>query len=228
MTDQDKGLCSIKRKAMLIQDPLLPVRIELAEIDRMLEELEEIVNEFGAGLVSAFSAFATDRKELLDGGCFAKMHEDQPNPLLQQSGAMMQTHELSVYVDTTVAELMHNYIHVVSNLLQPARHKHNPYRSLYVPKAIEAAADSLFVGASGESSHAGTALFHALLAVSAFHLHHHRPVYSRYGRQGRTHRTKAIKSLRLCLAESEGEKDHGTTVSAMLSMVSIDVGSPPI
>lgn len=212
---------------MLIQDPLLPMRADLAEIDRMLEELEAVVNESGAGCVNGFSAFHIDQQEYLNPGCLTRIDEALATSTNRPDDTMLQSHRLSLYVDSTMAELMHNYIHVVADLLQPARHKHNPYRSLYIPKAIEAAAGSLFVGATGESSHAGTALFHALLTVSASHLHRHRPENSQYGRLGRMYRIKAIASLQLSLTEPDEARNCNTIMSAMLSMVSVDVGPLP-
>lgn len=213
---------------MLIQDPLLPVRINLAEIDRMLEQLDEIVDKVGVGLVSAFSAFTIDYQELSNSNRHYRMNSVQCDHLVRQNDAIILTHGLSAYVDPALAELMHNYIHVVADLLQPAHHRHNPYRSLYVPKAVGAAAASLFVGATGTASQAGTALFHALLAVSASHLHRQQPDQPRYGRQGRMHRIKAIEHLQICLAEPEKGKENHTMMSAMLSMVSIDVSSSPL
>ncbi|KAL3457282.1 fungal-specific transcription factor domain-containing protein [Aspergillus heterothallicus] len=221
--------CSVKRKAMLIHDPLLPLWVDLSEIDRKLDQLEEMVNAVGAGLIGAFSAFPVDKDHEQDEEQVIEtdfLYEEEivrrssPLPL---DTAVILGHGLSIYVDPAMAELMHNYIHVVADLLQPAHHTHNPYRSLYVPKAIEAASGNLFLGAGGIPSQAGTALFHALLAVSAFHLHRHQPDQERYGRQGRMHRIKAIEGLQWSLAEPDNGKDYHTTMSAMLSMVSIDL-----
>lgn len=220
----DERPCEVKRKAMLIYDPRLPVHADLEEVDAMLDELEAIVNLVGEGAVGAFSAFAYD----------CVLGDDSRNDtsrLLEESLDDMQLElvggqvmclpsELSVHVEPAMTELMHNYIHVVADLLQPTHHSQNPYRSLYVPKAMDAAAASLLVGVSGTPSHVGTALLHALLAVSAFHMHRHCPSESRYN-QGRLHRLKAIESLQLSI--TGGDIDFHTTMSAMLSMVSIDV-----
>lgn len=227
MGEHDERSCSVKRKAMLIQDPLLPIRIDLAEVDRMLEELDNAVNEVGLGLVGAFSAFAIHSQELAVVDCLSETYESFPHSPLQQDNALMLGHGLSIYADSAMAELMHNYVHVVADILQPARHADNPYHSLYIPKAIEAAASDLFVGTGGTPSSAGTALFHALLAVSAFHLHRHQPARSRYCRQGRTHRIEAIENLQRSLAKPDEGDDHYTVMSAMLSLVSIGVGSTP-
>ncbi|KAL4783740.1 fungal-specific transcription factor domain-containing protein [Aspergillus varians] len=224
MGGEDERPCTVKRKAMLIHDPQLPAQIDLAEIDRMLRELEQIVEGVGAGIVGAFSAFAIDEaEESIENCCDTAATPNEARQLELYRRAMLAPRELPVYADSAVADLMDNYIHVVADLLQPARHAHNPYLSLYVPKAMEAAAAGLLAGVGGTPSQVGTALFHALLAVSAFHMHRHRPNRTRYSRQGRLHRLKAIESLQRSLAEPELAADCHTTMSAMLSMVSIDL-----
>lgn len=209
---------------MLIVDPLLPVRIDLAKIDRMLEELDEIIDEGGAGVVGAFSAFAIFKQETAIVKHLSELNRFSSTSLLQRDDTNVLGCGTSLYVDSIVGELLHNYIHVVADLLQPAHHTDNPYRSLYIPTAIEAAADGVFVGASGTGSQAGTALFHALLAVSAFHLHRRQPGQAGYGTQGRMHRIKAFEYLRRSLAVPSMQEYPHTIMSAMLSMVSVDVG----
>jgi arginine metabolism regulation protein II len=213
---------------MLIHDINLPTQIDLADIDRMLEELEGSVDVLGSAIVGAFSVFAME-------GVIDAFGEDEPGKFSEVDNASIVSlqpldldravvaQSLPMYSNTTTAELMDNYIHVVADLLQPAHHAHNPYLSLYVPKAMEAAAAGLFIGGGGTPSQAGTALFHALLAVSAFHMHRHRPEQVRYSRQGRMHRLKAIEGLQRSLAKPEISTDCHTIMSAMLSMASIDV-----
>ncbi|EAW11079.1 Zn(II)2Cys6 transcription factor [Aspergillus clavatus NRRL 1] len=217
--------CTVKRKAMLIQDPRLPQEIDLVEVDDMLGKLDAIVGEAGAGTIGAFSAFTVDEYDMPSSSNEGSSEPDiagMPNETL---GLELTTiaPEMSLYIDTDVAELMDNYIHVVADLLQPARHTQNPYRSIYVPRAMEAAASGWVVGVGGTSSQGGTALFHALLAVSAFHMHQNQPDIPRYQRLGRLHRLKAVESLQKSLAEGESAADYHTTMSAMLSMVSIDL-----
>jgi arginine metabolism regulation protein II len=148
---------------MLIQDPNLPTHVDLVQIDRMLEELEGVVDVIGSAIVGAFSVFAVE--DLKPRGVDVdSVAEDQPrefedvdsfSELDDASIVSLQPLELDravvaqclpMYSDTTTAELMDNYIHVVADLLQPAHHTQNPYLSLYVPKAMEAAAAGLFIG----------------------------------------------------------------------------------
>ncbi|KAL4974024.1 fungal-specific transcription factor domain-containing protein [Aspergillus desertorum] len=195
MGGEDERPCTVKRRAMVIYDAQLPEQVNLAEIDRMLVELDEMVAGAkggggvggGASIVAlgAFSAFALKEHEhttSLD----LSLERSSPKHLI---GA---PRGLPLYTDSSMAELMDNYIHVEADLLQPARHTQNPYRSLYVPKGMEAAAAAgLFVGVQDSPSPVGTALFRALVAVSASHMHRRRP---------------------------DATRSH-TTVSAMLSML---------
>ncbi|KAL2845866.1 fungal-specific transcription factor domain-containing protein [Aspergillus pseudoustus] len=226
MDDEADRPCAVKRRAMLIQDSRLPVQIALEEIDRMLDELEEMVDVIGAGFVGAFSAFTLDQAREEPNMTSLNEADDEETSIAsspQIDHAVVLAEGLPMYADTVTAELMHNYIHVVADLLQPAHHTHNPYRSLYVPKAMEAAAATLFVGVGGTPSRAGTALFHALLAVSAFQMHRHRPDQAQYNSMGRTHRIMAIESLQRSLAGPGVSTDSHTTMSAILSMASIDL-----
>ncbi|KAE8350312.1 fungal-specific transcription factor domain-containing protein [Aspergillus coremiiformis] len=217
MDDGNERPCTVKRKAMFIYDPRIPVNCDLEEIDEMLCELDGLVEDVGTGVVGAFSAFTVDREKSVDIHC----KRDGPETSECQSlVAIGSSCEISMYPDVDDAELMDNYLHVVADLLQPIRHTQNPYRSIYVPRAMEA---GLVVGATGSALHGGRALFHALLAVSAFHLHRNRPHIPRYERLGRLHRFKAVECLQRSLAGGENTKDHDTTMAAMLSMVSIDL-----
>ncbi|RDW63186.1 Zn(II)2Cys6 transcription factor [Aspergillus mulundensis] len=213
MHGEDERPCAVKRKAMVIHDSQLPVEADLSEVDRMLVEIDEMVAGLGGGagpcIIGPFSAFAVDGPQ-----------PTADKPVALSIDTMMSG--LSFFTDLNAAKLLDNYIHVVADLLQPARHTHNPYRSLYVPKAMEAAA-GIFVGIGGSPSRLRTALFHALLAVSAFHMHRRRPSTMHYKNEGRLHRLRAIESLKRSFADAEVVSDCPTALSAMLSMVSIDL-----
>lgn len=121
------------------------------------------------------------------------------------------------HVDNDYTELIHHYFHAVTDLLQPAQHTRNPYKSIYFPRAITASA----VGMHAESSFSSSALFHALLSVSAFHLHRITAGEVHYEKIGRLHRLKAVKYLQEAL--NDDSADEYTTMSAMLSLVSTDL-----
>ncbi|KAL4988652.1 hypothetical protein BDW68DRAFT_186993 [Aspergillus falconensis] len=204
---EDERPCTVKRRRVLIYDSRLPEQVDLVDIDRMLIELDNMVVGVGGGEagivgVGALSAFAMGKYEPTKNLDFSIV---RPGP----NGLTVAPRELSLYKDSNIAELMDNYFHVVVDLLQPARHSQNPYRSLY---------DS--------PSPVGTALFHALVAASAFHMHRRRLDTTRYRDEGRLHRLKAIKSLQLSFANADITSDSHTSISAMLSMVSIDKLQP--
>ncbi|KAF9890463.1 hypothetical protein FE257_005868 [Aspergillus nanangensis] len=222
MADANERACAVRRKAMLIRDPRLPVSCVSTEIDRMLEELETkatTTDTDAEAVVGPFTAFGMENmaKQPLETSVSLRTRpgewrEDTSSPYL---------YRLSLYVNNIAAELMHNYVHVVSQVLQPIHHPHNPYRSIYAQQAISAG--KIIVGAGGTSSQSATALSHALLAVSAFHLYRCHPQSPHYGDIARLHRLQAMLNLRNALAQGEGETNYYTTMSAMLSMVSIDL-----
>lgn len=70
------------------------------------------------------------------------------------------------------AYLIHHYINNIADMLQPTLHPNNPYRTIYVPKAI-IGSGGLFVGdVSGtpDTPYCDVAMFYSLLATSSFHL----------------------------------------------------------
>ncbi|KAL5046133.1 fungal-specific transcription factor domain-containing protein [Aspergillus fruticulosus] len=129
---EDERPCTVKRRRVLIYDSRLPEQVDLVDIDRMLIELDNMVVGVGGGEagivgVGALSAFAVGKYEPTKNLDFSIV---RPGP----NGLTVAPRELSLYKDSNIAELMDYYIHVVVDLLQPARHSQNPYRSLYVPR----------------------------------------------------------------------------------------------
>lgn len=121
------------------------------------------------------------------------------------------------YMDNDHMELIHHYFHAVADLLQPAQHTRNPYKSIYFPRAIIALAAGIYA----KPTFSNSALFHALLSVSAFHLHRRTAGEVHYEKIGRLHRLKAVKYLQEAL--KHGSADEYTTMSAMLSLASTDL-----
>ncbi|KAL4890660.1 fungal-specific transcription factor domain-containing protein [Aspergillus ambiguus] len=208
---------------MLVHDLELPRICLSTEIDKMLQELEETVSKANQGTVGPFTAFqaidhATELSRVspdLYEGCSVStdirpLHTSPPRP---SSG--------SVYIDSAAAELMHNYIHIVSNVLQPVHHPKNPYRSIYAPQAM--ATGHIVVGIGEKPSHSGVALSHGLLAVSAFYLHRLHQEDRHYDKIARLHRMKAISNLKSALLMGEETSGGLTALLAMLSLVSIDL-----
>ncbi|OJJ44219.1 hypothetical protein ASPZODRAFT_160869 [Penicilliopsis zonata CBS 506.65] len=245
--------CTVKRKAMVVSDPRLPVRCTTVELEAMLTELDRQVLLVGAGAAGAFSAFPIEEIEEADDDGEECCDEDDDNasgeiqrmeiddnfnnnnnsssndkktgPLIVNRDMVMPPQLAgSLSMNREVSQLLHNYIHVVADLLQPASHSLNPYRSIYFSRAIASSAGQL-VGVQGSPESGATALFHALLAVSAFHLHRQSAgTVPYYEKLGRVHRVRAIESLQKALpCAEENMQDVYTTMSAMLSMASIDI-----
>lgn len=120
---------------------------------------------------------------------------------------------------------MYNYITVVADLLQPASHYQNPYKSIYVPNALIGSPDSLTGVATSELSHSNVAVFHGILSVSAFHLRgtDTSPERAVFDKLGRLHRGKALEHLQKALLDELDRSDHHVAMSAMMSLVSSDV-----
>lgn len=129
------------------------------------------------------------------------------------------------FSDKTTRELMYNYITTVADLLQPASHYQNPYKSIYVPNALIGSSDSLVGVGMLEPSHSNVAVFHAILSVSAFHLRGTDTCPERivFDKLGRLHRGKAFEHLQKALLDELDRSDHHAAMSAMLSLVSSDV-----
>jgi hypothetical protein len=154
---------------------------------------------------------------------------DQSSTVLSDSSTFLHLFDLELrthlFSDKTTRELMHNYINVVADLLQPANHSQNPYKSIYVPTAMVGSAESLGGVGMLEASHSNVAVFHALLSVSAFHLRgtDSLPERAVFDKLGRLHRGKAFESLQIALLDELDRSDHHAAISAMLSLVSSDV-----
>jgi hypothetical protein len=131
----------------------------------------------------------------------------------------------NLFSDKVTRELMYNYVNIVADLLQPASHFQNPYKSIYVPNALVGSADSLAGVGLLESSHSNIAVFHAILSVSAFHLRgtDALPDRAMYDKLGRLHRCKAFQHLQKALLDELDREDHRAAMSAMMSLVSSDV-----
>ncbi|PLB46586.1 C6 zinc finger domain protein [Aspergillus steynii IBT 23096] len=220
LDDANERPCSVKRQAMAVYDPNLPVACDPVAIDRMLDQLDDLTQAGRKAIVGPFTAFEVENTSLP--GPTDAEPELESMEMTESSLEIVRANlsTPSMYVDSTAAELMDNYIRVVANVLQPANHPQNPYSTIYVPRAVESGA--LVVG-GGKGSRGSKALFHALLAVSAFHLRRHHPDKHKYERLAQVNRGQAVTSLQKALTSGEGVGDCDTVLSAMLSLVSIDL-----
>lgn len=110
--------------------------------------------------------------------------------------------------------LMHHYIVNVSDLLLPVRHSRNPYRNIYAPAALEVASGIT------PSSRVNVALYHSLLASSAFHLWHCNPGLLNFYQIGTEYNERAVHYLRSSISDTTvSATDYRSLLMTILSLV---------
>lgn len=119
--------------------------------------------------------------------------------------------------------LMHHYITHIADILQPVLHPSNPWRTTYVPMALEGSSNVLVARNSGNISYAANALSHSLQASAAFHLQHLNGSSEQFHRLGVHHREKALLALREALTKANDLHRYKVYLAAMLSLVTTDV-----
>jgi hypothetical protein len=120
--------------------------------------------------------------------------------------------------------LLDHYIKNVTRIMSVVVHPKNPWKTIYLPRAVSAVGDLVGLG---HTASARNALLHALLAVSAFHLQ------SKFSEEseGRKHylglglqlKAEAYTWLSECLMKDLASQKYKDVITAVLSMVSIDV-----
>ncbi|KAJ5134303.1 hypothetical protein N7526_005668 [Penicillium atrosanguineum] len=118
--------------------------------------------------------------------------------------------------------LFHHYSLYVANVLQPLSHIENPYRSLYVPAALEGSVDVLFP-AKNVAASVRLCIFHSLVATAAFHMSSCNPAQSGYHKTGILHRQKALRCMQLALAEGASQSSYRHLMVALCSLLTIGV-----
>lgn len=155
--------------------------------------------------------------------------EQEPNTHMSWRQPNFLKFELSAgtYSDKTIGLLMHNYITNIADVLQPAHHPRNPYKSIYVPNALIGSSNLLpgVIVLSSDLSYSNVAIFHALLSVSAFHLRgtKYTDNYLVFEQLGRFHRAQALKNLRRVLKSKSVVMESQAVMAAMMSLVTSDV-----
>lgn len=120
--------------------------------------------------------------------------------------------------------LMYHYMNHVSELLQPVLHPRNPWRTTYFPFALEGCPDLFLVQSATPSSGASIALFHSVLSSAAFHLRNVKRGSKEFHRLGLQHRARALHALNTALVHPSNIQIYTVYLTAMLSLVTIDVG----
>lgn len=117
--------------------------------------------------------------------------------------------------------LLRHYSVNISDILQPVFHPDNPYRSIYVPAAVE--------GLLGSESTIEVAvpnvkrcIFHSLIATAAFHLTgcNSAPKYHNIGIR---HRQMALQCMQLALNGGRFQVNYRHFMIALFSLITIGV-----
>lgn len=132
----------------------------------------------------------------------------------------------SLHFSPEARKVLHHYINQVSKIMTVVTHDSTPWKKIYLPRAINAIGS---LTALGITTPARNSLLHALLSVSSFHLASKYPENS----ERRNHFTKfaqrlkktAARYLSQCKATPTSDLEHKDMMTAVLSMVSIDVFS---
>lgn len=139
------------------------------------------------------------------------------SPRLELSMPLFNDHDTSM--------LMYHYMNHVSELLQPVLHPQNPWRTTYFRFALEGCTDAVSgqTSLSLSTSKVSTAIFHGVLSSAAFHLRNATIDSNKYHKLGLQHRTKALQALHAALALPQDTQLYTVYLTAMLSLVTIDV-----
>lgn len=140
-----------------------------------------------------------------------------PSPYLELSMPLFQDHQTST--------LMSHYMNHVADLLQPVLHPSNPWRTTYFPFALEGCPELFLSQNSSPSSYVSIALFNSVLSSAAFHLRNVSGGSSTLHKLGLQHRTKSLQALNAALVYPNDYKLYTVYLTAMLSLVTIDVRS---
>lgn len=148
-----------------------------------------------------------DSVPTLDTASWPGQPQSQPSPSNDDRQACLDGTNsrlaMSAGRNSLVGTLIHHYVHIVANLLQPVVHPRNTYTSIYVPSAMTALSNFSWDESPGQGSSRTSpselALFFSLLASSAFHLRGYRDTSSGDA-IARYCRTKAISNLQVSLA----------------------------
>ncbi|CAN6664212.1 arginine metabolism regulation protein II [Trichomonascus vanleenenianus] len=130
----------------------------------------------------------------------------------------------SLYLTSQARYLLDYYVRKVSRIMTVMKHPKNPWDTIYLPVAFSAVGD---ITSSGHTASARSALLHALLSVSAYHLSSKFPEgtdeKAHYSSLGLQLKSEAYRWLSECLMKDLGSQKYKDVVTAVLSMASIDV-----
>ncbi|KAJ5952241.1 uncharacterized protein N7479_010654 [Penicillium vulpinum] len=137
-----------------------------------------------------------------------------PSPQIGISMPLFKDHKTSM--------LMYHYKNHVAELLQPVFHPRNPWRTTYLPFALEGCPDLCLVQNTGPTSGVSISLFHSILSSAAFHLRNVMDGSREYHNLGLQHRAKALRALKFSLVAPKDSQQYTVYLTAILSLVTID------
>lgn len=136
----------------------------------------------------------------------------------------------SSYFSPEARHLLHHFIRNVSPLMSFLSHESTPWKTIYLPRAIDAIGN---LTAFGKASPARNTVLHAFLSVSSYHLAGKYPANSPqrshfYG-VGKKLKKHAVNYINKCLTNpvsfSKMNEEHKDMITAVLSMVATGVVS---
>lgn len=130
----------------------------------------------------------------------------------------------SLFPDTNISMLMYHYTKHVAELLQPVLHPGNPWRTTYFQFALQGCPDFAFNESPGPAFKVSTAIFHSVLSSAAFHLRNVTGGSAKFHKLGLRHRAKSLQALNSAILDPWDSKLYTAYLTAMLSLVTIDVG----
>ncbi|KAJ5247252.1 hypothetical protein N7468_002235 [Penicillium chermesinum] len=111
----------------------------------------------------------------------------------------------------------------VANVLQPLSHPENPYRSIYVPLAVEGVFEMGQI-AKMVAPCVKICTFHAIIATAAFHMHGSDVSgSSEYHKIGHVQRQMALKCMQLALLDETLPTNYQSFMTAMMSLLTVGV-----
>ncbi|KAJ5266115.1 hypothetical protein N7524_007133 [Penicillium chrysogenum] len=137
-----------------------------------------------------------------------------PSPHIELSIPLFKDQETSI--------LMYHYKNHVAELLQPVFHPRNPWRTTYLPFALEGCPELCLVQNAVPSSGVSISLFHSILSSAAFHLRNVMGGSREYHSLGLQHRAKALRALKSALVAPKDSRQYTVYLTAMLALVTID------
>ncbi|CAG8277665.1 unnamed protein product [Penicillium nalgiovense] len=154
-------------------------------------------------------------------------HNSPTIPYPRKTSLMIQSSphvELSIplFKDQQTSMLMYHYKNHVAELLQPVFHPRNPWRTTYLPFALEGCPELCLVQNAVPSSGVSISLFHSILSSAAFHLRNVMGGSREYHSLGLQHRAKALRALKFALVVPSESQQYTVYLTAMLALVTID------